>query len=184
VDSTRYSPMCSLVCLGGQRVRFCLQANGCPQANGLRFLSPGQGVLAAALGTTSEQKTCRLKACDCQNVPTGLRKPVNRSPSGCLFVMACFPGRRRSTGLPWAKKSQACGLKTWPCNSPTRHRMNGQSSSSACAVLPCGIKNAARTGAGMGTFGPRTECQITSLRSKSSTASAFVRSKCSETAAP
>jgi hypothetical protein len=35
-----------------------------------------------------------------------------RRLSACRFLLACiYPGRRRSTGLPWAKSSQAFGLK-------------------------------------------------------------------------
>jgi hypothetical protein len=37
---------------------------GCLQAKGLGSLSPGQGVLAAALGYNRIQKICSLKGCD------------------------------------------------------------------------------------------------------------------------
>src|SRR5262249_42690933 len=60
----------------------------------------------------------------------------------------------------------------------------GQSSLSFFSSLRCGKTKAARTGGGIGEFGPRTDRQITSLKSRSSAWSSLLRSNFSDSLAP
>src|SRR4051812_34549666 len=102
-----------------------------------------------------------------------------RSPSSTRGDLRSAPGhgpetvpQRPAAGRllhPFAKRSKRSG------------QARDQSSSS---FFTRGKTNAARTGAGIGDFDPFTDLQITSFSSKSSAASSFAKSNCSDRSAP
>src|SRR5262245_59670850 len=117
-----------------------------------------QGVLLLTLGWVAPGDTSAFAAAPPKTARprkvVTLAGPLDKGhPRGCKRAA----GGRRGTLAP-----RSCSVR------PGRQSFLGS--------LRCGYTNAARTGAGIGTYGPFTECQMMRLNTRSSAASSLDRS--------